>query len=121
MPVMQQKLIQDFFDADEIDRLIAKKQLDIDPGVEILKDLIKKVRDDIRIMDEEKSKILEAKNKELNEKNTIRKKELESKLLASDSIDERNKRRRLLQEDYNRYKQEMLIIQEICYRKGWFD
>jgi len=121
MPVMQQKLIQDFFDADEIDRLIAKKQLDIDPGVEILKDLIKKVRDDIRIMDEEKSKLLDGKNKELNEKNTIRKKELENKLLAADSIDERNKRRRLLQEDYNRYKQEMLIIQEICYRKGWFD
>ena len=121
MPVMKQKLIQDFFDADEIDRLIAKKQIDIDPGVEILKDLITKVRNDIRILDEEANRTLNNKNKELDNKNLLRKKELEEKLPAYDSIDERNKRRRILQEDYNRYKQEMLIIQDLCYRKGWFD
>lgn len=121
MPVMQQKLIQDFFDADEVDRLMAKKQIDIDPGVDILKDLIKKVREDIRIMDEDTKGKLDIKIKELNDKNMVRKKELETKILVNDSIDERNKRRRLLQEDYNRYRQELVIIQELCYRKGWFD
>ena len=118
---MKQKLVQDFFEADEIDRVILKKQIDIDPGVEIFKDMIKKIRDDIRTMDEEARKILENKIKELDGKNLARKKQIEDTLKTDDTIDQRNLKRTLLQEDYQRYKQEMVIIQDLCYKKGWFD
>jgi hypothetical protein len=122
MPVMIRKLLEDFANANAIDNSIITKQLDIETGVEILRDMIKKVRDDIKTLDETVIwKNLESKIKELDNTNIIRKKKLQENVTPNDSIDKRHLELSLLREDHQRYKQELVIIQNLCYRKGWFD
>jgi len=126
MSVMQQKLVKDFFKADDVKSLIISKQLDLYPGVEIYKEFIQIVRDDIKTMDEEANKVLEEKNKNLNNRNNTKKKEIEQSykqnLMTDPNIDKRNLLDYpLLQEDFKRYQEEQLFIQDLCYRKGWFD
>lgn len=121
MPIMKQKLVQDFFEADEIKKLITKKQLDIDPGVEVLNDMLKNIRDDIDTMDKEAKTVLDNKNKELGKINAERKKHHETTTEVNDTIDQRNLDRKKLLEDFDRCKRELLFIQNIAYEKGWFD
>lgn len=121
MPVMQQKLISDFFEACAIDKLMAKKSLDLEEGITMLEDMIKYVRDDIKTLDENAHKELDEKNKQLIAINSERKTKIKETDKPVDSIDERNLKRKLLKEDHKRFKQELVNIQNICYTKGWFD
>ena len=120
MPVMKQKLIADFFEAVEIDRLITKKQLAHEDGIIILRDMIKYVYEDIKTMDEATYKELIEKRNQLSVLNTQRKNKMKESQKPEDSIDERNFKRKLLEEDHNQFKQELVNIQKICYGK-WFD
>lgn len=122
MPVMLRKLLEDFANANAIDNSIITRQLDIESGVEILRDMIKKVRDDIKTLDETTIwKNLNEKILELDNTNMLRKKKIQEGTTTNDSIDKRHLELLLLREDHQRYKQELVIIQNLCYRKGWFD
>ena len=120
--VMKTKLIQDFFEAVEVDKLITKGQLDIDNGVVILKNMIQYIRDDIFIVDEEASKIVDKEITELDKQNKAWKAEREKGIeVPNDSIDERNLKLLLLRADHRKYKKELFFIQRLAHRKGWFD
>lgn len=123
MPVMIEKLKKDFFEAEEIDKIITKGQLDVETGIPILYDMIQYVKQDIKTLDEEGGyKTLCEKIKELDVNNIKRKESIKQKWgQPTDSISDRNLKRELLKEDHGKYKQELVLIQEICYRKGWFD
>lgn len=119
---MQQKLVKDFFEAIEVDRLITKGQLDIEIGIPILKDMIQYVIEDINTMDEKTKTSLDISLNQLDKNNMERKDSIKQKIGEPDnSIDERNIKRRLLSEDHNKYKKTLVFIQELCYKKGWFD
>jgi hypothetical protein len=120
--IMTQKLIQDFLETDEITKQITKGQIDIAIGVDILKDMIKYVRNDIKILDKDAYTKLENIIKELGTTNQQRKEQIKKELKEpEDSMDEMVLKRHLLREDLMKYKQEMIAIQEIAYNKGWFD
>ena len=121
MPVMIRILLENYGNANGIDNSIITRQLDIENGVEILRDMIKKIRGNIKTLDKQASDILEEKIKELDEKNRIRKEQIENRMKPNDSIDKRHLTLTLLREDHNRYKHELKTIENICYKKGWFD
>jgi len=121
MPVMKQKLIADFFEAVAVDRAITKNEISLEDGILILEDMIKYVRDDIKTLDESGYNELVEKGKNLSALNTQRKNKIKENQKPEDSIDERNFKRKLLKEDHNRFKRELVHIQDICYKKGWFD
>jgi len=118
---MKSKLINDFFKADDIKHLIQTYKVDIDPGVEILNNLMQNIRDDIDTMDEDTKKQLDAKRKEINNITKERKEYLKARIQIEDDIDQRNLDRKILMQDFTRLKKEMLFIQNLAYKKGWFD
>lgn len=122
MPVMKQKLINDFFEADNVDKLLVKGQLDVETGIPILNNMISYVIEDIGTMDEEAKKHLDVKLKELDKTNIDRKNSISKQFgEPEDDLTDRNIKRILLKEDHKKYKKTLLIIQNLCYRKGWFD
>jgi len=122
MPIMKQKLVQDFFEAVEVDKLITKGQVDLETGIFVLRDMIAYVRDDIATMDKEAYKLLEKEVHQLGEQNKKWKDEQTAKTPEmEDDIDQRNFDRRLLKADHQKYKRELLFIQNLVYKKGWFD
>lgn len=121
MPVMIRKLLEDFSNANAIDNSLITRQIDIENGVDIFSDMIKKVRMDIKTLDEQAYNTLEQKVKELDEQNILRKNQIKNKTVTNDSIERRQLELKLLREDHGRYKQELVIMQNICYKKGWFD
>ena len=121
MGMMQQKTVQDFLEACAIDKRMTQGLISLEDGVIILEDMIKYVRDDIKTLDEAARKELDGKNKELIAINKQRKDQIRNSDASADPIDERNLKRKLLKEDHNRFKKELVNIQGICYRKGWLD
>jgi len=122
MSVMKQKFITDFLETDEIGKQITKGQIDIAMGIEILHNMIKYVRFDIKTLDQDAYKKLENIITELGEINHSNKEKIIHGLKEpEDAIDERNQKRILLKEDLMKYKQELQAIQELAYNKGWFD
>jgi hypothetical protein len=120
--VNKQKLIQDFLETDEITKQITKGQIDIATGVDILKDMIKYVRNDIEILDQETYHTLEEIIKQLGETNHTRKEQIKKSLKEpEDSMDELVLKRHLLKEDLMKYKEELKTIQKLASNKGWFD
>lgn len=121
MDLMKKKLITDFFDADEIDRSIAKMAVEIEYGVPVLRGIIKDfIREDIRTIDAGTYKVLIEKAKELDEINKKAKENIVNGVKAEDEIDKRNLDLRLLREDHQRWHRELLIIQNLMNNKGWF-
>lgn len=122
MPIMQQKLVKDFFEAVEVDRLITKGQVDIEVGIPILKDMIQYVIEDINTLDQNAKKTLDNSLTQLDKSNVERKNSISKRIgEPDDSIDDRNLKRRLLFEDHNKYRHALVLIQELCFKKGWFD
>lgn len=121
MKFMRQKFIQDFFEADNIKKLIQKKQIDVDPGVEIFNDMLKNVREDISTMDNEAKKQLDTKLVELGKINKERKDHIAKTTEVNDSEDKRNMKRKQLVEDFKRCKTELLFIQNLGFNKGWLE
>lgn len=122
MPVMKEKLIRDFFEADAIDKLIIKGQVDLETGIFVLKDMISYIRHDVSTMDKEAYKLLEKEIHALDGLNIKRKEEIKAKTPEpEDSVEKRQLDNKLLKADHNKYKREMLFIQNLCYKKGWFD
>ena len=122
MSIMTQKLMQDFFEAHEIDKLIIKEQLSYDPGVRVFKNMIHNVVEDVRTLDIKKYELLNEKIAELNKTNVKRKKEIEAKIEEpEDSISRRALSSTLLIEDYKKYHKILNLIQNIAYPQGWFD
>lgn len=122
MPVMKQKLVNDFFEADNVDKLIVKGQLDIETGIPILKEMTEYIVEDITTLDESARKLLDDKIKALDKANIERKDSITKQFgNPGDDIDDRNIKRVLLREDHRKYKKMLVIIQNLCYRKGWFD
>ena len=120
--VMVNKLIQDFLEVDNINKLIIKKQITLEDGIPILSDLTQDVIDDITILDTATSEKLGEKIKQLNIANNTRKDEIKNhSRKPEDSIDERNLKIKLLKEDHLKYRRMITILQEIIYRKGWFE
>ena len=109
-------------DNNTIDKIITKGQADIETGIPVLNDMIKYILNDIKTLDEEGSKTLKTKMDELNNTNKKRKESIIQKFgQPSDSLEDRTLKRQLLREDHNKYKQLMVLLQDFCYRKGWFD
>ena len=120
--VMVNKLIQDFLEVDNINKLIIKKQITLEDGIPILSALTQDVIDDITILDTATSEKLGEKIKQLNIANNTRKDEIKNhSRKPEDSIDERNLKIKLLNEDHLKYRRMITILQEIIYRKGWFE
>lgn len=122
MPIMKEKLIRDFFEADNIDKLMVKGQLDLETGIYILKDMINDVENDISTMDKEACGLLK---KEINAVDLVNKRQKEELIKKNpefeDSIEERSFKLGLLRLDHKKYKRILLFIQNLCYKKGWFD
>ena len=111
MPVMKEKLIRDYFEAHEVDKLITKRQLDIDMGVSILGEMIGYIKKDIETLDQETHEELNKKVKELDVINMQRKEEIKKRLgEPEDDIEKRNFERELLKEDHKKYRKIMNII-----------
>ena len=122
MSIMTQKLMQDFFEAHEIDKLIIKEQLGYDPGVRVFKNMIRNVVDDIKTLDKKTYESLNEKIADLNKTNIERKKQIEARVEEpEDSISRRALSSTLLIEDYKKYHTILNLIQDISYKKGWFD
>ena len=122
MPIMNQKLVKDFFEAVEVDRAITKKQIEIETGIPILRDMIQYVLEDINTKDQAAKGTVDLKIKELDVTNMERKESLKKRLGdPDDTIDDRNIKLYLLKEDHSKFKQELVVIQDLCYKKGWFD
>ncbi len=123
MPVLKQKLVMDFFEATAVDRNITKGTILLEDGIVALKEMIQFVKDDIKTLDEKAYEELEKKSKELTQLNIQHKDKIRERMktITEDSIDERNLKRKLLKEDQNRYKRELVLIMNLCYNKGWFD
>lgn len=119
--VMKTKLINDYFEADEINRAITKKQIDLEAAIPILNDLVKYVENDIKLMSEDAYKKIENKKTILDETNKETKKKIEENTIVDDSEDERNLKLRKLREDHKKLDRYMTLLLEICYRKGWFE
>jgi len=122
MPIMNQKLVKDFFEAVEVDRAITKQQIDIQTGIPILRDMIQYVLEDINTKDQAAKGTVDLKIKELEATNKKRKESVKSRIGdPDDTIDDRNIKLYLLKEDHSKFKQELVVIQDLCYKKGWFD
>jgi predicted RNA methylase len=122
MPVMKQKLVEDFLETDRISKLITTGQLDVEMGVEVLGNMIEYVRNDIKTLDQEAYIKLDAVIKELGAVNKNRKEQIRAKVKEPDDVlDERNLKRKLLLEDFYKFKQEILAIQNLAFNRGWFD
>jgi len=119
---MTQKLVQDFFEAHEVDKLITKEQLAYDPGVRVFKNMIRNVIDDVKTLDKKTHEQLNGKIAELNKTNVERKKQIEANVEEpEDSIAKRSLSSTLLIEDYKKYHKILNLIQDMSYKKGWFD
>jgi ABC-type phosphate/phosphonate transport system substrate-binding protein len=120
--VMKEKIITDFFDAVDIDKAITRNEIDIVTGTLMLKDMLSYVRKDIETLDEEAKKKFDDAIVKLDKTNKERKEKLKEKgIPPEDGIDERILKSRLLKEDHRRYRQELFFIQDLAYKKGWFD
>ena len=120
--VMKEKIITDFFDAINIDKAITRNEVDIVTGTLMLKDMISYIRKDIETLDEDAKKKLDIAITKLDKTNNERKEKLKERSLPpEDGIDERILKARLLKEDHRRYRQELFFIQDLAYKKGWFD
>ena len=51
MSIMEEKFVKDFLEAQEVDKMISKQSVDFVDGVFILKDMMKYVREDIKVLD----------------------------------------------------------------------
>ena len=119
---MNQKLVKDFFEAVEVDRAITKKQIPIEEGIPILRDMIQYVLEDINTKDQAAKGTVDLKIKELDKTNMERKASIKNRIGDPDNtIDDRNIKLYLLKEDHSKFKQELVVIQDLCYKKGWFD
>ena len=120
--VMKEKIITDFFDAVEIDKSITRNELDLVTGTLMLKDMLSYIRKDIETLDEDAKKKLDNAIVKLDQTNKERKDKLKERSIPpEDGIDERILKSRLLKEDHRRYRQELFFIQDLAYKKGWFD
>lgn len=119
--IMISKLIRDFFDATEVDKAIALEQISMENGIFKFKDMIQYVRDDVYTVDQDAYKILEKEIRLLGEQNVKMKEEEKKNNPPRDDVDRRNLDLRLLQLDYKKYKKELLFIQNLIYKKGWFE
>ena len=120
--VMINKLVNDFFEADGVNKYILKQQIQLEEGIPIIREMIQDIKDDIEILDQETSNKLNEKIKEINLTNNARKTEIKNQLgKPEDSIDERNLKLKLLKEDHQKYRRVLTIIQNLSYRKGWFE
>ena len=122
MSIMTKKLVQDFLEASEINNLITKEQLGFNPGVRVFKNMLRNVADDIKTLDNKVYEQLNEKIAVLNKTNIERKKQIKNNAGSpEDPIDERRLSSVLLIEDYKKYHRILNLIQDISYKKGWFD
>jgi len=121
--IMEQKLVQDYFKADEIDNLIITRQMSLSQGVQILTSIIKKIENDFRLLDKEKHKEL---IDTINKLNLERKIQTQNRLTEYTSSDENDSySEEQYTTDINDIKHNTLqkilnTILDIGYRKGWF-
>jgi hypothetical protein len=121
MTLLTDKFVNDFFDAHEIDKAITRKELNLPDGVVMLSEMLTYVRKDISTLDENAYEKLKTVIEELNKKNTERKEYIKKKTPEpEDTVEESVLKRKLLNEDHKRYRQELFFIQDIAYDKGWF-
>lgn len=118
---MKRKLIVDFEKAWELSSAIDLGQLPLEDGVPKLRSYIMNfLRPEIKILDVSTLQVLVDKSKKLTELNTKKKESIRDRTRVDDSIDERNLKLKLLSEDYKRWHQELLLIQEVMDRKQWY-
>lgn len=121
--IMEQKLVQDYFKADEIDNLIITQQMALSHGVRILTSLIKKIENDFRLLDKEKHKEL---IERINELNIERKQKMKDRLVQytnsdeTDSYSEEQYTTDINDIKHNTLQKILNTILDIGYRKGWF-
>ena len=121
MDLMKRKLIVDFEKAWDLSSSINLGQLDMEYGVKKLRDhIVHFIHPEIKILDAGTLNVLLKSSTELSEINKKKKHDIRNRTKVDDSIDERNLRLRLIYEDYQRWHQELLLIQELMDRKQWY-
>ena len=122
MSVMEEKFVKDFLEAQEVDKMLSKQTIDFVDGIYILKEMIQYVREDIKILDVKAREKLDDVRKKLNEINKERKDIIRKRY--KDPEDEEEKdfiHIKMLREDHEKYKKELFYIQNLGYKKGWFN
>lgn len=117
---LKEKLQQDYMDCVRIDKAISAGLIDKEEGVHILYDLIDYVRSDIATMDEVSFEILTAGIKRIEEESEKRKVKIEGYYKPKDASERRDTDYFLMVEDYKTAKEILFLMQNLCYKKGWF-
>lgn len=122
MAIMKDKFIKDFLEAQEVDKMIVKYQIELDDGVAILKDMLQYVEKDIEIMDVVAKEKLDGTKIKLEQICQNRKKELKMQMgEPENTMQARDFTKNLLKEDHKKYQKELFLIQELAFKTGWFD
>jgi hypothetical protein len=117
---LKEKIQQDFLDCVRLDKAILMGQIPKESGTLILFDLIDYVKSDIATLDKESWIMLnEAERKLLND-GEKRKDLIRENRRTRDSSERRDLEIAILREDYTTCKGILYFIQNICYKKGWF-
>ena len=119
---MKQKFIQDFFDAHHVDKEITLGMRSIVDGTFVLLDMLQYIRKDIAVMDQEAKAQLELAIKKMDADN----KKIKEEIIANttppeDKTEETEIMIKLLRKDHKRYRKELFWIQDMAFKKGWFD
>jgi len=120
--VMRENLIKNVDLADTYVKMIITQQTDFVDGTFILKDMLELIRGDLRIMDKEAVDQFDAVREKLVKTANERKKSISLKYPApEDEYERRDMEIKLLREDYERFKRELLFIKQIAYQRKWFE
>jgi len=113
------KLQRDFLDCVNVDKAVIMGGIRKEEGTMILFSLIDIVKSDIATMDKDTWDLLNKAEKTLLEDNNKRK-EVYKQRKPRDSAEKRNLQINLLMEDYLSCKEILYFIQNLAYKKGWF-
>lgn len=122
MSLMIQKLISDYFKADEVDNLIVTRQIALSSGVDILLSLMKKIQEDIGLLDKNEYNALMTKIKQIRAEHepVIAKIRTDFKeLKAMDSYEEEGYALKIKNEEHEVLQKILSEILNMMFKKGW--
>jgi uncharacterized coiled-coil DUF342 family protein len=119
---MIQKLISDYFKADEVDNLIVTRQIALSSGVDILISLMKKIEEDIGLLDKKEYDALINKIKQIRaerEPVIARIRSEFKELKAMDSYEEEGYALKIKNEEHEILQKILSEILGMMFKKGW--
>lgn len=122
MSLMIQKLISDYFKADEVDNLIVTRQIALSSGVDILLSLMKKIQEDIGLLDKNEYNALMVKIKGIRAEHEPVISKIRSdfkELKAMDSYEEEGYALKIKNEEHEVLQKILSEILNMMFKKGW--